>query len=121
MTFKDLWELLTETWHAWSTHKALQSGAPLAYDTPGLLARCVVLHGALPRAEQHWAGRFACAPLGMGLLCVTRDLVWRGICRSVRSKPRLPCYQEMAHHFRRWREVMSMAAATSAALWIQAP
>jgi hypothetical protein len=33
MTLKDLWELLTETWNAWSTHKAPRSGAALAYDT----------------------------------------------------------------------------------------
>ena len=83
MTLKDLWELLTETWNAWSTHKASQSGATLAYDTPGILARCVVLHGALPRAEQHgvglWPGRFARAP------------VWRGIYGGVRPPPRVTC------------------------------
>jgi hypothetical protein len=57
MTFKDLWELLKETWNAWSTHKASQSGVTLAYDTPGLLARCVVLRGALLRAEQQRVSR----------------------------------------------------------------
>ena len=103
MTFKDLWELLTETWNAWSTHKAPQSGATLAYDTPGLLTRCVVLHWALPRAEQHggrpvrlcsyWHGftmRHSCS-------CLARNLP------QCTLKPRLPCYQEMAHRFRRWR------------------
>ena len=33
MTFKDLWELLQETWNAWSTHRAPRSGAALAYYT----------------------------------------------------------------------------------------
>jgi len=29
MTLKDLWELLQETWNAWSTHRAPRSGAAL--------------------------------------------------------------------------------------------
>jgi len=33
MTLQDLWELLQETWHAWSTHRAPRAGAALAYDT----------------------------------------------------------------------------------------
>jgi hypothetical protein len=106
MTFKDLWELLKATRNAWSTHKAPQSGATLAYDTPGLLTRCAVLRGALPRAERHrvgrWPGRFARAPIGMGVLRLARVLVWRGICCSLRPNPRLPYYQETAHRFRRW-------------------
>src|SRR5262249_52668749 len=57
---------------------------------------------------------------GMRLLRVSCVLVWRGICGGLRSKLRLTCCQEIAHRFRRWRGVMSMAAATSAALWIQA-
>jgi uncharacterized BrkB/YihY/UPF0761 family membrane protein len=31
MTLNDLWELLQETWNAWSTHRAPGSGAALAY------------------------------------------------------------------------------------------
>src|ERR1043165_6430057 len=41
-------------------------------------------------------------------------------CNGLRRKLRLTCCQEIAHRFRRWRGVMSMATATSAALWIQA-
>jgi len=33
VTLKDLWKLLQETWHAWSTHRAPRPGAALAYDT----------------------------------------------------------------------------------------
>ena len=33
MTLKDLWELLKETWNAWSTHRAPRAGAALAYYT----------------------------------------------------------------------------------------
>jgi hypothetical protein len=105
----------------------------------GSLARCVdwggdhcsavcdksVIHWALPREEEHrvglWPGRLARAPPGMGLLRVSRVLVWRGICRSVRPKLRVTCRPEMFRRFQHSREVMRMAAATSAALRIQAP
>ena len=43
MTRKDLWELLTETWNAWSTHKAPRSGAALAYYTTFSLAPLLVI------------------------------------------------------------------------------
>src|SRR5262249_53676998 len=56
----------------------------------------------------------------MRLLRVACVLVWRGICDGLRPKPRVTCCQEIAHRFLRWREVMSMAAATSAALRRQA-
>src|SRR5215468_6698446 len=65
-------------------------------------------------------GRFARALTGMRLLRVSCVLVWRGICDGLRPKPRVTCCQEIAHRFLRWRGVMSMAAATSAALWRQA-
>ena len=43
MTLKDLWELLTETWNVWSTHKAPRSGAALAYYTTFSLAPLLVI------------------------------------------------------------------------------
>ncbi len=43
MTLKDLWELLTETWNAWSIHKAPRSGAALAYYTTFSLAPLLVI------------------------------------------------------------------------------
>jgi uncharacterized BrkB/YihY/UPF0761 family membrane protein len=43
MTFKDLWELLQETWHAWSTHRAPRAGAALAYYTIFSLAPLLVI------------------------------------------------------------------------------
>jgi len=43
MTLKDLWELLTETWNAWSTHKAPCSGAALAYYTTFSLAPLLMI------------------------------------------------------------------------------
>ena len=43
MTFKDLWELLSETWNAWSTHKAPRAGAALAYYTLFSLAPLLVI------------------------------------------------------------------------------
>jgi len=43
MTLKDLWELLTETWNAWSTHKAPRLGAALAYYTIFSLAPLLVI------------------------------------------------------------------------------
>jgi uncharacterized BrkB/YihY/UPF0761 family membrane protein len=43
MTLKDLWELLTETWNAWSTHKAPRSGAALAYHTTFSLAPLLMI------------------------------------------------------------------------------
>jgi membrane protein len=43
MTRKDLWALLTETWNAWSTHKASRSGAALAYYTTFSLAPLLVI------------------------------------------------------------------------------
>jgi membrane protein len=43
MTLKDLWELLQETWNAWSTHKAPRSGAALAYYTTFSLAPLLVI------------------------------------------------------------------------------
>jgi len=43
MTLKDLWELLQETWNAWSTHRAPRSGAALAYYTIFSLAPLLVI------------------------------------------------------------------------------
>ena len=43
MTLKDLWELLTETWNAWSTHKAPRAGAALAYYTTFSLAPLLMI------------------------------------------------------------------------------
>ena len=43
MILKNLWELLTETWNAWSTHKAPRSGAALAYYTTFSLAPLLVI------------------------------------------------------------------------------
>lgn len=43
MTFKDLWELLQETWNAWSTHRAPRAGAALAYYTIFSLAPLLVI------------------------------------------------------------------------------
>jgi membrane protein len=43
MTLKDLWEILTETWNAWSTHKAPSAGAALAYYTLFSLAPLLVI------------------------------------------------------------------------------
>src|SRR5207237_1454380 len=43
MTLKDLWELLQETWNAWSTHRAPRSGAALAYYTTFSLAPLLVI------------------------------------------------------------------------------
>jgi membrane protein len=43
MTLKNLWEILTETWHAWSTHKAPRAGAALAYYTLFSLAPLLVI------------------------------------------------------------------------------
>jgi membrane protein len=43
MTLKALWELLIETWNAWSTHKAPRSGAALAYYTLFSLAPLLVI------------------------------------------------------------------------------
>jgi membrane protein len=43
MTLKDLWELLQETWNAWSTHRASRSGAALAYYTLFSLAPLLVI------------------------------------------------------------------------------
>jgi len=84
-----------------------------------------VPHGALPRAEEHgvglWPGRVARAPPGMGVLCVARLLVRRGMCGGVRPPPRVTCRQGMAQRFQSGRAVMRMVAAASAARWIQAP
>ena len=43
MMLKDLWEILTETWNAWSTHKAPSAGAALAYYTLFSLAPLLVI------------------------------------------------------------------------------
>jgi membrane protein len=43
MTFKYFWELLKETWNAWSIHKAPRSGAALAYYTTFSLAPLLVI------------------------------------------------------------------------------
>ena len=43
MTFKDLWELLQETWNAWTTHRAPRAGAALAYYTIFSLAPLLVI------------------------------------------------------------------------------
>src|SRR4030095_15074472 len=43
MTLKDLWEILTETWNAWNTHKAPRAGAALAYYTLFSLAPLLVI------------------------------------------------------------------------------
>jgi membrane protein len=43
MTLKDLWEILTETWNAWSIHKAPSAGAALAYYTLFSLAPLLVI------------------------------------------------------------------------------
>jgi membrane protein len=43
MTLKDLWTILTETWNAWSTHKAPRAGAALAYYTLFSLAPLLVI------------------------------------------------------------------------------
>ena len=43
MTLTDLWELLHDTWHAWSTHRAPRAGAALAYYTLFSLAPLLVI------------------------------------------------------------------------------
>ncbi len=43
MTLKDLWALLTETWHAWSADNAPRLGAALAYYTTFSLAPLLVI------------------------------------------------------------------------------
>ena len=43
MTLKNLWEILTETWNAWNTHKAPRAGAALAYYTLFSLAPLLVI------------------------------------------------------------------------------
>jgi membrane protein len=43
MTLKTLWNMLQETWHAWSGHKATRLGAALAYYTIFSLAPLLVI------------------------------------------------------------------------------
>jgi membrane protein len=51
MTLKDLWELLQETWNAWSIHRAPRSGAALAYYTTFSLAPLLVIVIAVAALE----------------------------------------------------------------------